>query len=80
MKLPRDLGGKELADGLCRHWGYRKTHQVGSHMALETEEPFHQRIAIPAHKFLKVGILNGILRSVATHKGVSRDEVLRTIL
>ena len=79
MKLPRDLSGRELVDGLCRHWDYRETHQVGSHIQL-TESPTHHKIAVPAHKHLKVGMLNGIRRSVAAHKGVARQEILESIL
>ena len=47
---------------------------------LLTESPAHHRIAIPAHKHLKIGMLNGILRSVAAHKGVTRQEILESIL
>jgi predicted RNA binding protein YcfA (HicA-like mRNA interferase family) len=79
MKLPRDVGGAELADALCRHWGYKRVQQVGSHVVLETDEPSHQRIAIPAHRFLKVGTLNGILRAVSRHKGVQREEILASL-
>ena len=80
MRLPRDLSGRELAAGPCRHWGYRESKQEGSHLLLETELPSHQRIAIPLHKAVKVGTLNGILRSVAAHKGVTREIVLKSIL
>jgi predicted RNA binding protein YcfA (HicA-like mRNA interferase family) len=80
MKLPRDLSGEDLADGLCRRWNYKKAHQVGSHIVLETELPSHQRISIPAHKHVNIGTLNNILRSVAAHKGVTREELLRSIL
>jgi predicted RNA binding protein YcfA (HicA-like mRNA interferase family) len=76
MKLPRDLSGEALIKVLCQSWKYRLVHQVGSHAILETEEPSHQRIAVPAHKSLRVGTLNGILKAVASHKGVSRDELL----
>ena len=38
-------------------------HQTGSHIILETEEPSHQRIAVPAHKPLRIGTLNAILRA-----------------
>ncbi|MEN8255010.1 MAG: type II toxin-antitoxin system HicA family toxin [Verrucomicrobiota bacterium] len=79
MKLPRDLGGVKLAKTLCRKWGYVKVHQTGSHIILETETPSHQRIAIPAHKSLKIGTLNGILRSVAEHKATSRERILDTV-
>jgi predicted RNA binding protein YcfA (HicA-like mRNA interferase family) len=80
MKSPRDLSGRELAKALCRHWGYREVHQTGSHIILQTETPGRQRVPIPAHKALKVGTLNEILRQVATHKGVTRESILELIL
>jgi predicted RNA binding protein YcfA (HicA-like mRNA interferase family) len=76
MKLPRDLGGHELVSMLCRTCGYQVIHQKGSHIVLQTEEPSHHRIAVPAHKTLRIGTLNAILRSVARHKRVDRDELL----
>ena len=79
MKLPRDLSGERLVQHLCRKWDYRRTGQVGSHVVLETDVPVHQRIVVPAHKNLRIGTLNAILRSVATHKAVSKDEVLKTL-
>ena len=79
MKLPRDLSGHDLVKVLCRSWGYSVIHQEGSHIVLETQEPSHQRIAIPAHKNLRVGTLSGILRVVAKHKGVTREKLLGSI-
>lgn len=79
MKLPRDLSGAALVQALCRRWGYREVHRVGSHVVLETEEPAHQRLAVPDHKALRVGTLNGILRAIARHKGVSREEILASL-
>ena len=80
MKTPRDLSGPELAKALCRSWGYREVAQRGSHIILQTEIPGHQRISVPAHKFLRVGTLNAILNLVADHKSVSRDVLLDSIL
>ncbi len=77
MKIPRDLSGAEFVKKLCRNWGYRVVHQVGSHVVIETGDPSHQRIAIPAHKTLRIGTLNAILRAVARHKGVDRAEILK---
>lgn len=77
MKIPRDLSGEELVKKLCRNWGYRIVHQEGSHVVLETDDPFHQRIVVPAHKNLRVGTLSAILRVVARHKGVDRSEILK---
>jgi predicted RNA binding protein YcfA (HicA-like mRNA interferase family) len=76
MKLPRDVSGARLAEHLCRHWQYNKVHQVGSHIILETAEPAHHRIAIPDHNPLRIGTLSSILRSVAAHKGVSREAIV----
>jgi len=76
MKLPRDLSGNDLAKHLCKHWGYSIVHQVGSHIILQTEDPSHQRLPVPAHGFLRIGTLNAILRLVSTHKGASKEEIL----
>lgn len=79
MKLPRDLSGYELVAALCRHWGYVRINQVGSHIILQTDKPLSHRIAVPAHHALRVGTLNGILRSVAKHKGVDRQTILDSL-
>ncbi len=39
MKLPRDLSGAELIKLLCKHHGYQRVNQEGSHVILETETP-----------------------------------------
>jgi len=80
MKIPRGLSGRELAERLCRTWDYREVTQSGSHIILQTETPSHQRLPIPAHKPLKVGTLSAIARQVAQHKGVTRDQVLASVL
>ena len=77
MKLPRDLSGNDLVSQLCKLWGYTKVHQVGSHVILQTEEPSKHRIAVPAHKPLRVGTLNAILSAVAAHKNVPKEAILK---
>ena len=79
MKLPRNLSGKELAIALCQDWDYSIVHQVGSHITLQTDSPFHQRIPVPTHNVLRIGTLNAILRLVATHKGVQKQEILSSL-
>ncbi len=79
MKIPRDLSGHDIVQTLCRKWGYRVVHQEGSHVVLETDEPSHQRLAVPAHKYLRIGTLNAILRTVANHKGVERDAIIESL-
>ena len=44
MKLPSDLSGHVLVDALCRHWGYVKVNQVGSHIVVQTQEPTPHRV------------------------------------
>ena len=79
MKLPRDLSGVKLADTLCRKWGYQKIHQVGSHIILETPEPTPHRVSVPAHKALRLGTLNNILRAVSAHKNVDKEAILSSL-
>jgi predicted RNA binding protein YcfA (HicA-like mRNA interferase family) len=76
MKLPRDLSGAELIKMLCKHFGYRRVNQEGSHVILETGDPRQHRISIPDHAALRVGTLSGILRAVAAAKGVERSAIL----
>jgi predicted RNA binding protein YcfA (HicA-like mRNA interferase family) len=79
MKIPRDLSGVKLVQALCSNWGYRVVNQEGSHVVVETEEPSHQRLAIPAHKILRIGTLSAILRAVAIHKRVDRQAIIESL-
>ena len=79
MKLPRDLSGSFLAQALCKNWSYIRVHQTGSHIVLDTSQPRHQRVVVPAHKSLRIGTLNCILRAVARHKNVSREQILSSL-
>lgn len=76
MRVPRDVGGEELAK-LLRRYGYETTRQTGSHMRLTKREGDAHHVTIPKHKPLKLGTLNGILGDVAGHLGIQRDALLR---
>ena len=76
MKIPRDLDGRTFADHLIRRWSYQEQRQTGSHIILRTTSPASQTLPIPAHKPLRMGTLSALLRLVAEHKGVTREEVL----
>ena len=78
MKLPRDLSGQQLAR-LLQRLGYDVTRQTGSHIRLTRagEKPHH--ITIPGHATLKVGTLNAILKDVAAHLGIGKDELLKRL-
>jgi len=79
MKLPRDLSGAQLVKILCKNFGYRRMHQVGSHIVLETDTPVHHRLSVPEHDSLRVGTLNSILTAVARAKGIPKTEILKVI-
>jgi predicted RNA binding protein YcfA (HicA-like mRNA interferase family) len=78
VKLPRDLSGPDLVRALAR-LGYAPTHQRGSHVRLTTTQGGEHHLTVPAHDPLKVGTLNAILRDVAEHFGLTRDEVLERL-
>lgn len=75
MKLPRDLSGSELAKRL-KQFDYIIDRQTGSHIRLTTERNGEHHITIPAHNPLKVGTLAAILRDVAEHLDLNRDELI----
>lgn len=74
MKLPRDLSGEALAQ-LLKQFGYQIVRQTGSHIRLTTQQNGEHHITIPNHSPIKIGTLNGILRDVATHCDLTRDEL-----
>lgn len=78
MKLPRDLSCNQLIKALAM-LGYEVDHQTGSHIRLTTQRNGEHHVTIPAHKPLKIGTLNAILRDVAAHASLSRDQLLGTL-
>ena len=78
MKLPRDVSGPELAKAL-RVLGYGVDRQKGSHVRVTTLRNGEHHEAIPNHHPIKTGTLSGILKSVATHHGLTQEELLRQL-
>ena len=75
MKLPRDVTGRDLT-GALRRLGYEISHQTGSHVRLTTRRRGEHHVTIPAHESIRVGTLSAILRDVAQHHHLSRQELL----
>ena len=75
MRLPRDLTGQELARALAK-LGYVTDRQTGSHLRLTTQENGEHHITVPNHSPIKLGTLNAILREIAEHFDIDRDELL----
>ena len=78
MKLPRDLSGEALAQAL-KSLGYQIDRQTGSHIRLTTQQNSEHHITIPNHSPIKVGTLNSILRDVADHFNLTRDELVNRL-
>ena len=78
MRLPRDLSGRELAAALER-LGYRMDRRSGSHIRLVTSRGGVHRTTVPDHSSLKIGTLAAILRDVAAHASLTRDELLQAL-
>ncbi len=78
MRIPRDLGGEELAR-LLKRYDYALTRQVGSHMRLTTNRGGEHHVTIPLHKPLRVGTLNSILKDIAEHLKLIRDELIESL-
>ena len=78
MRLPRDLGGIELAKKLERY-GYRITRQTGSHIRLTTQLNGEHHVTIPQHKELRVGTIKAILVVVADHFSVDHQELMEIL-
>ena len=74
MRLPRDVSGESLATALGA-FGYTVSRQKGSHIRLTTQNHGEHHITIPNHDPLRLGTLNGILKDVADHAGLTRDEI-----
>lgn len=78
MKLPRDIDAAQLAQALTQ-LDYQTTRQTGSHIRLTTQANGEHHITVPNHSPIKVGTLNAILRDIAEHFSISRDELLERL-
>jgi predicted RNA binding protein YcfA (HicA-like mRNA interferase family) len=78
MKLPRDVTGAQLVKGL-ENLGYTVERQTGSHIRLLTQENGEHHVTIPNHRPIKVGTLNAILRDIADHFAIDRDELIQRL-
>ncbi len=78
MKLPRDISGPRLVKYL-EVLGYELTRQSGSHVRVTTIQHGEHHVTIPKHETLRVGTLAGILKDVAGHFQISRDELVERL-
>ena len=78
MKTPRDVSGPDLVKAL-RVLGYERIRQDGSHIRLTTELDGEFHVTVPNHQPIRVGTFKSILKLVATHHGLTVEELLKKI-
>ena len=79
MKLPRDVGGEELA-ALLGKYGYRITRQTGSHIRLTSNvKGTEHHLPIPHHKPLKVGTLSSILNDLSVYLETEKQKLIEDL-
>lgn len=74
MKTPRNLTGHELIKPL-KPLGYEVVRQTGSHIRIQTGQNGQHYETIPRHDLIKIGTLNNILKNIAEHFGMTKDEL-----
>jgi len=78
MRIPRDLTGLDLIK-LLKPFGYEVVRQTGSHIRIQTTLNGLHCETIPRHDPIKIGTLNSILKSIAEHVGLSKEELVRQL-
>jgi len=80
MKMPRDIGAKELIKAL-NGFGYIVTRQIGSHIRLTLiNAPNEFHVTIPDHNPIKIGTLNSIIKEVANQLSISKAEIINKLV
>jgi predicted RNA binding protein YcfA (HicA-like mRNA interferase family) len=77
-KIPRNLTGQTLMKKL-KKLGYVPTRQTGSHIRITTQEKGTHHVTIPNHSPIKIGTLSNILKDIAAHLKLSKEEVMEII-
>ena len=78
MKTPRDVSGPDLVKAL-RVLGYERIRQEGSHIRLSTQLDGEFHVTVPNHQSIRVGTFKSILKLVATHHGLTVEELLQKL-
>ncbi len=78
MKTQRDVSGSELLKAL-RVLGYERIRQEVSHIRLTTELDGEYHLTVPNHTPLRLGTFKSILKLVASHYGLTVEELLEKL-
>lgn len=75
MRIPKDITGHELIK-LLKPFGYSIIRQTGSHIRIQTNINGEHAQTIPNHSTLKIGTLNSILKDIAHHQKITKEELI----
>ena len=78
MKIPRALTGLELIK-LLKPFGYEIIRQTGSHIRIQTMQNGQHYETIPRHDPIKIGTLNNILKNIAEHFSLTKEELVKQL-
>jgi len=78
MKTPRNLTGLDLIK-LLKPFGYEVVRQTGSHIRIQTMQEGQHYETIPRHDPIKVGTLNNILKNIAEHFDLTKEELANNL-
>jgi predicted RNA binding protein YcfA (HicA-like mRNA interferase family) len=79
MKIPRDESAEKLIKRLAL-LGYEKTRQTGSHIRLTRKvSDKTDHLTIPNHNPIRIGTLSDILKDVAKHVDISREDLIHQL-
>ena len=79
MKLPRNIGYKELINSL-KKIEYKVSRQSGSHIRLSAVINGNvHHITIPTHNPIKIGTLNAIINELSNILGISKSELIEKL-
>ncbi len=78
MKLPRNVTGRQLIHAL-EVLDYSVARQRGSLVHLISQRSGEHHLVVPDHHPLKTGLLNRLLKDVAEHHRMSRDELIEKL-
>ncbi len=78
MSIPKDITGKELIK-LLKPLGYSVIRQTGSHIRIQTNLNGTHSQTIPNHSPIKLGTLNSILKDIALHFNITKEELLNKL-
>ena len=72
------MSGLDLVKAL-RVLGYERIRQDGSHVRLTTQLDGEYHVTVPNHAPLRLGTFKSILKLVASHHGLSVEELLEKL-